>query len=141
MALLDPHKPEHARAMDRLRTEIAVWLTTVTPQGQPQSTPVWFHWDGETLVFFSQPTAPKLVNIASNPRVAMHLVGDPEAEGGLVILEGIAEPDPTAPSLDALEPYLAKYHASIERLDWAPSSMAADYHVAVRVTPTRFRVL
>jgi hypothetical protein len=28
----------------RLKSEPMIWLTTVTPSGQPQSTPVWFLW-------------------------------------------------------------------------------------------------
>jgi Pyridoxamine 5'-phosphate oxidase len=39
--------PEHAAALERLRTDLILWLTTVRPGGQPQSTPVWFHFDGE----------------------------------------------------------------------------------------------
>ncbi len=31
----------------RLREEVIVWLTTVRSDGQPQSVPVWFLWDGE----------------------------------------------------------------------------------------------
>jgi PPOX class probable F420-dependent enzyme len=140
MALLDPDKPAHARALERLGSEIAVWLTTVTADGQPQSTPVWFHWDGETFLFYSQPDVPKLANIAANPRVSLHLVGDPEAEEDVVTLEGLAVPDPTAPPADELDPYVAKYRHLIDRFEWTPSSMAADYRVAVRVTPTRVRV-
>lgn len=31
----------------RLREERIAWLTTVRADGQPQSVPVWFLWDGE----------------------------------------------------------------------------------------------
>jgi PPOX class probable F420-dependent enzyme len=116
MALLDPDKPGHARALERLGSEIAVWLTSVSAQGQPQSTPVWFHWDGETFLFYSQPEATKLANIASNPRVSLHLVGDAEAED-VVTFEGLAALDPSAPSLDHLENYLAKYRELIDRFE------------------------
>jgi PPOX class probable F420-dependent enzyme len=139
MALLDPDKPAHARALERLRIEIAVWLTTVTVEGQPQSTPVWFHWDGETFLFWSQPGTPKLVNMGSNPHVSLHLVGDPEAED-VVTIEGLAVPDPSAPPADGVEAYLAKYRELIDRFGWTVSGYAADYTVAVRVTPTRCRV-
>jgi PPOX class probable F420-dependent enzyme len=139
MALLDPDKPDHARALERLRSEIALWLTTVTEKGQPQSTPIWFHWDGETFLFWSQPATPKLANIVSNPRVSLHLVGDPEAED-VVTVEGVAALDPSSPPPDEVREYIAKYRGLIDRFEWTVSSYAADYHVAVRVTPTRFRV-
>ncbi len=41
MTILDPDKPKHAAADGRLASEPIIWLTTVTPSGQPQSTPVW----------------------------------------------------------------------------------------------------
>jgi Pyridoxamine 5'-phosphate oxidase len=45
--VLDPSKPAHAHAERRLRTEPIVWLTTVRADGRPQSSPVWFLWDGD----------------------------------------------------------------------------------------------
>lgn len=140
MALLDPDKPDHARALERLQAELAVWLTTVTPEGQPQSTPVWFHWDGDTFLAYSQPDVPKLANIAANPRVSLHLVGDAEGED-VVTIEGRAALDPSAPPADAVQDYLAKYRGLIDRFGWSPSGFAADYRVALRITPTRFRVM
>ena len=47
--MLDPSNPAHARADRRLRSEPVAWLTTVRADGQAQSTPVWFLWDGDTL--------------------------------------------------------------------------------------------
>jgi PPOX class probable F420-dependent enzyme len=139
-AALDLEDPKQARAEEKLRREIAVWLTTVSPDGQPQSTPIWFHWDGSTFLFYSQPGRPKLVNIAANAKVSLHLVGDPEGED-VVTVEGVAALEPNAPPVDTLPPYVDKYRSAIEGFGWTPSSMAADYSVAVRVTPTRFRVL
>jgi len=42
MTILDPEKPAHAAAAERLTAEPIAWLTSVAPSGQPQSTPVWF---------------------------------------------------------------------------------------------------
>lgn len=139
-ATLDLEDPKQARAEEKLRHEIALWLTTVSPDGQPQSTPIWFHWDGSTLLFYSQPGRPKLVNISVNAKVSLHLVGDPAGED-IVAIEGVATLDPDAPAVDALPLYVDKYRSSIEGFGWTPASMAADYSVAVRVTPTRFRVI
>ena len=138
-ATLDLTDPKHTRADEKLRHEIALWLTTVSPDGQPQSTPIWFEWDGSTILFYSQPNMPKLRNIAANPKVALHLVGDPDAED-VITIEGVAAVDPGAPPADARPVYLEKYHSAIDGYGWTPASMAADYSIAVRVTPTRFRV-
>lgn len=140
MPYLDLTNPTHARAEEKLRTEIAVWLTTVTPDGQPQSTPVWFRWDGDTFLIYSQPGRPKLRNIAADPRVSLHLVGDMEGED-VITFEGTAAVDPSAPRADRLEGYMEKYAYLVERFGWSTSGMSDDYSVAIRITPTRVRVM
>ena len=73
--MLDPSKPAHARAQQRLRSEQIAWLTTVRADGQAQSSPVWFLWDGQTFLLYSQPGAPKVRNLAANPdRVREYLL-------------------------------------------------------------------
>ena len=47
------------RIKRRLREEQIIWLTTVDGHLAPQPRPVWFHWDGETLLIFSQPHTAK----------------------------------------------------------------------------------
>lgn len=140
MSFLDLDDPKHARADGKLRNEIAVWLTTVNPDGQPQSTPVWFRWDGDTFLIYSQPGRPKLRNIAEDPKVSLHLVGDREGED-IITFEATAELDPSAPRADRLDGYMEKYAYLVERFGWTPAGFAADYSVAVRVTPTRVRVM
>ncbi len=50
------------------------WLTTVRPNGRPETVPVWFYLQrDETFVLFSQPEAVKLRNIDVNPRVSLVL--------------------------------------------------------------------
>jgi PPOX class probable F420-dependent enzyme len=61
------------RANRRLREELIAWLTTVRSDGQPQSVPVWFLWDGERFLIYSQPDRQKLRNIDRDPRVGLHL--------------------------------------------------------------------
>jgi PPOX class probable F420-dependent enzyme len=140
VSVLDLDDPTHAAVDRRLRKEIALWLTTVTADGQPQSTPIWFAWDGETFLFYSQPGRPKLANIAGNPKVSLHVVGDVEGED-VVTFEGVATLDPSAPPSDTVPAFLQKYHRLIARFGWTPAGMAADYSVAVRVRPTRVRVM
>jgi PPOX class probable F420-dependent enzyme len=125
-------------AGERLRTEQILWLTTVRADGQPQTSPVWFVWDGEGLLVFSQPHAQKLRNLAANPRVSAHL----DADGGgveAVNVEGTATIDPRAPSSDRLGAYQAKYREGIRALGWTPAELAWDYSVAIRIVPVRAR--
>src|SRR6266545_238848 len=88
--LFDPEKPQHAVAEERLRTEPVIWLATARPDGQPQTLPVWFLWDGASFTLLSMPTAGKVRNIRANPRVALNLEGN-KLGGDIVTMEGTAE--------------------------------------------------
>ena len=137
--MLDPSKEAHARADRRLRSEQVAWLTTVRADGQAQSTPVWFLWDGSTFLVYSQPDAPKVANLAANPKVSLHL-NDDGAGDDVVTFEGAATVEPDTPRADRVEDYLAKYQAAIAALGYEPGPFARTYSTAIRVRPTRVRV-
>jgi PPOX class probable F420-dependent enzyme len=126
-----------AAADERLRRETVIWLTTVRPDGQPQSSPVWFLWDGRTFLIYSLPTSPKLPNIRSNPKVSLHLN---DIDGSDVVsiecLASIAEDD--APALGVPE-YVEKYREGVADLGWSEQQFAEAYSVPIRITPTRWR--
>ena len=137
--MLDPSRQGHAQAERRLRSEPIAWLTTVRADGQAQASPLWFLWDGETFLLYSQPGAQKVRNLAANPRVALHL--DDDGTGGdVVTFEGTATVEPDTPRADRVDGYLAKYLASIEALGYEPGPFARTYSAAIRVRPTRVRV-
>jgi len=137
--VLDVSRQPHAHADRRLRSEEVVWLTTVRADGQAQSSPVWFLWDGETFLLYSQPDAQKVRNLAANPRVSLHL-SDDGAGGDVVTVEGTATLEPDSPRADRVGGYLAKYQAAIEALGYEPGPFARTYSTAIRVRPTRARV-
>ena len=62
------------RVHGRLHTNLMAWLTTVSPNGRPDTVPVWFlvRDDGHVLLY-SQPGKRKLRNLAGNPHVALGL--------------------------------------------------------------------
>jgi PPOX class probable F420-dependent enzyme len=124
----------------RLREEEIIWLTTVRSDGQPQSVPVWFLWDGETFLIYSQPGRQKLKNIGRNPRVGLHL--NSNARGGDVVRsEGTAEvAEEEVPPATEIDEYVEKYRESIARIGFEPDSFARTYSVALRVRPTRWRL-
>jgi PPOX class probable F420-dependent enzyme len=137
--VLNPSKQGHDRAESRLRSEPIIWLTTVRADGQAQATPVWFLWDGETFLLYSQPDAQKVRNLAANPKVALHL--DDDGSGGdVVTVEGTATVEPDTPRADRVDGYLAKYRAAIDALGYEPGPFARSYSTAIRVRPTRLRV-
>jgi PPOX class probable F420-dependent enzyme len=137
--VLDPSRQGHAQAERRLPSEPIAWLTTVRADGQAQASPVWFLWDGETFLVYSQPDAQKVRNLAANPRVALHL--DDDGTGGdVVTFEGSATVEPDTPRADRVDGYLAKYLAAIEALGREPGPFARTDSTAIRVRPTRVRV-
>ena len=58
-----------------LDEELIGFLTAVSPDGQPQASPVWYLRDGEDIVVYNRPSSPRLVSIAANPKVAFNLRG------------------------------------------------------------------
>ena len=121
----------------RLREDSVGWLTTVRADGQPQSSPVWFIWDGASLWLRSQAQAGKVRNIEANPRVSFHLADDGHG-GNIITIDGAASLEGEPPEL--LEAYLAKYDEAIRTaLQTSPEQLAADYPTTIRITPTRTR--
>ena len=126
------------RVQRRLRDETIGWLTTVGPDGTPQPSPIWFLWDGETILIYSQPNTPKVRNIERNGRVALNLDGDGRG-GDIVILTGEARVDRDAPGAADHTEYLEKYRQGIERIGMTPEQFAGSYSVPIRMTPTKLR--
>ncbi len=127
-----------AAAEKRLRADQIAWLTTVSPSGMPRSSPIWFLWDGETFLIFSQPNKPKVRNVEAHSKVSLHLDGDGRG-GNIVTIEGTARIDRDAPPADAVSAYAEKYAAGIRRLGMDAARFAADYSVAIRISPLRAR--
>lgn len=137
--MLDTTTENGERAERRLRDEEIAWMTTVRADGQPQTVPVWFLWDGEGFLIYSQENRQKLKNIARNPRVGLNLNSD-ETGNDVVRVEGTIEIDENAPSADEVEAYLEKYKESIARIGYDVDGFARDFSVALRVTPGRWQV-
>jgi PPOX class probable F420-dependent enzyme len=128
-----------AALTERLRTENIAWITTVTADGQPQSSPVWFLWDYGEFLVYAQPRSPKVRNIRAHPAVSLHLNSD--AGGGRVAtFEASARIAAEQPPIHLAHAYLAKYREGIAGIGMSPEQMAAEYSTALRIAPTRVRV-
>lgn len=136
--VIDPTTEKGARVDARLREELVAWLVTVADDGTPVPTPVWWWWDGSTILVYSQPNTPKLRHIAASPRVALALRTDENGDA-LAVISGEARVDDGAPRVDELPGYVEKYLASIERLGYSPAEFAASYSIPIRITPTKVR--
>jgi len=129
---------QNARAERRLREDLVVWLTTVRRDGQPQSTPVWFVWDGDhEVLIYSIPNQQKLRNLAANPRISLHF-NDRDGDD-VVALEGEARIDEGASAPNEVEAYTEKYRKPIANLGYDPEGFGEQYSAAIRVRITRAR--
>ncbi|MFC5185730.1 TIGR03667 family PPOX class F420-dependent oxidoreductase [Actinomadura harenae] len=136
---LTAHLPAEARerAENRLRTNPIAWLTTVRPDGQPVSVPVWFLFrDDETILIYSEPGKGKLRNIAKNPKISLAL-DETERGRNVVRLEGTAETPAGHASADGVAGYRTKYADLIETVFGSPERFASKFSEAIVVTPRR----
>jgi PPOX class probable F420-dependent enzyme len=136
--MLDLNTPNGQRADRRLREEPVIWLTTINAAGQPQTSPVWFLWDGQSILVYSRPNQ-KVRNVTRHPRVALNLNHNGHG-GDIVSIEGTAMLDRAAPPAHRLPAYVEKYAEGIRRIGMEPAGFAAAYSQVIRVTPLRIRV-
>jgi PPOX class probable F420-dependent enzyme len=139
VTMLNLDNPKHVAADERLRQETIIWLTTVDAAGQPQTSPVWFLWDGSEFLIYGSADGKKTGNIVANPHVGLNLDGDGQG-GGVVVIEGTARIDKEGALADAVAGYMAKYGPRIESYGWTIEGMARDYPYVIKVTPTRARI-
>jgi PPOX class probable F420-dependent enzyme len=135
--MLDLQNERDAHINRRLLSEEIIWLSTVRPDGRPHLVPVWYLWDGDTILIFSQPGAQKMRNLAHSRRVVLALNTADEGED-VVIVEGEAEMLPNGTVDSMLPAYVEKYAQLMKRIGTSPETMAASYTQAIRVTPERF---
>ncbi len=126
---------------ERIGATHLIWLTTVTPEGRPKPSLVWFWWDGDSFLIYSRPAMVKLSNIAANPAVALNLDAMGRGTEEVTIIDGVAAVDPSARPAAEHPEYLAKYRRLIEdELETSVEQFSASYSVPIRVTPTSTRV-
>lgn len=136
---LDPTTKLGTRTLDQLANDPVGWLTTVNPDGQPQSSPVWFVWrDGEILIY-SHKRAPRNGNIEDRPLVAFNLNTDPSGEE-VATMEGMARIDLRIRPAVADPDYQAKYGQRIAGHGWLPEWHSGEYPVPIVVHPVRWRL-
>lgn len=65
---------------ERLREEHLAWLIAVDARGVAQPNPVWFLWQGDSVLIYNGATAKRLTHIRRQPLVTLHL--DTYGRGG-----------------------------------------------------------
>jgi len=135
--LLDPSTAAGKSAERRLKKEIVIWLATSGAEGRPHAVPVWFLWDGDSFLVYSVP-GQKVNDIEANPKVEMHLNTGPEGED-VVRIDGEAKRLRRHPLAYKVPDYIRKYAALVKSYGWTGEGFSNQYHIALRIRPTKFR--
>jgi PPOX class probable F420-dependent enzyme len=131
--MLDITRPWEAHIDQRLRADPIIWLASTRPDGRPHVVPVWFLYDGTTILMFSLPATQKVRNLRQNPAVMLAL--DSARHGNeIIMLEGRASllDDPT---VQATLPAFADKYAALRQS--TPVAWAARFSQAIRIDPLR----
>jgi PPOX class probable F420-dependent enzyme len=131
--MLDFHTQFGRHVNRRLRDEKIIWLTTVDSEHTSQPRPVWFQWDRETVLIFSQQHKAKLRHISQNPRVSLNFNTDQDG-GDVAVLIGEAKIVDAPPDLSRVKTYLRKYREDIKGLGMSIEEFSHSYSVPILVT-------
>jgi PPOX class probable F420-dependent enzyme len=117
---------------DLLETRALAHIATIGPKGEPQSTPVWFGWDGKHVLFSVTKTAQKYRNLQREPRVAFSIV-DPQNLYRYIEIRGHA----ARIDEDADRQFVNSLAKKYLDQDVYPWHNTGDEHVIVVVKPER----
>jgi PPOX class probable F420-dependent enzyme len=82
-------KPPESHA-DLLDKPTFAHLATVRPDGSPQSSVMWFAWDGDRIRMTHTKRRQKFRNLADEPRVALS-IADPDDQYRFLEVRGVVE--------------------------------------------------
>jgi PPOX class probable F420-dependent enzyme len=127
-----------AHVREHLAEDVVGWLTTVAPDGRPQTAVISFLWDGEGILFYSRPDTPKIRNMTTRPDVSFHLNCDPYGDH-IVVLEGLAGRAPHEARSDIHRAYRRKYREPLRHWGMDEAATAEEFSVPIRIIPERIR--
>jgi PPOX class probable F420-dependent enzyme len=116
--------------LDLLERPLFAHLATLRPDGSPQSSVMWFAWDGHRARFSHTSTRQKYRNLVRDGRVSFH-IQDPDNPYRTLEVRGRVEsmdPDPDAAFYQSLQ---QRYGLEVPVFD-------ADVRVVIVVAPTGF---
>lgn len=133
--MIDTSSEFGARADRLLREENVIWLTTVGRDGTPRPALVWFLYDGDRILVYSDHRARRVDHLADRPRVALNVNSDAWGDS-MVVLTGTARIARELPSAADNPAYLAKYRERIEiEKAWdGVAGFVAVYSVPLEIT-------
>ena len=132
LAIPDSHR-------DLLEKPVYAVLTTVMPDGQPQSTVVWVDYDGEQVRYNTARGRQKDRNVARNPKVTVLLM-DPENPYRWLEIRGRVDEGTEEGAVDHIESLSWKYKGMKYYGGYTSRNPADETRVTYNITPTRITV-
>lgn len=130
---------EHGKKVRQLLdTEVSVWLITVSASGEPQPNPVWFVWEKDSFLIWSESDSKRISNIKANPKVAIAFSGDHELHE-VTVFKGTAELDESGPPLIDHPGYTEKYKNKWEHVGMTEEGASKLFSTRIRMRPSRLR--
>lgn len=111
-------------------------LATVRADGRPHVAPIWFHPDGDDLLFTTWHDSVKGRNLARDPRAAVS-VDDPVFPFAFVVLEGRCTVSEDPDALSRWAHRIAARYVPADRAAEFGARNAVPGELLVRLTPTR----
>ena len=105
-------------------------LATVRPDGAPQSSVMWFGWDGSRIRMTHTRTRQKFANLAAEPRVALS-IADPADGYRFLEVRGTVEKIDDDPGGEFYRSLQQRYGLDFPILD-------ADVRVIITIRPERY---
>ena len=120
-----------AKLKDILDSTALAHVATVTPGGNPRTSPMWFEWDGRQVLLSHTKARAKYRDVQANPRIALS-IADPENPYRYLEIRGRVEieDDPEKTLIHRL----AKKYRGVDRYRW---DGPGDERVIFRVIPER----
>ena len=103
--MIDPTSTFGQVVKQHLASEYVIWLTTMDSRLAPQPRPVWFIWEEDSFLIFSQAKAHKVAHIKKNPKVALHFNTDETGDKHVIVFAGEALIDPNCPPAHEVPEY------------------------------------
>jgi PPOX class probable F420-dependent enzyme len=118
--------------LDLLESTALAHVATLGANGEPQSSPVWFGWDGEFVRFSQYVGRQKLKNVQQRPQVALSIV-DPADPYRYLELRG----DVVAIDDDIDHEFINSMAQKYLNVPVNPYGSPEQHRVIIKIRPTR----
>ena len=113
-------------------------LATVRADGRPHVVPIWYHLDGDTIVFNTGNTSVKAANMRRDPRV-MLCIDDDRPPFAFILIEGTATLSDDLETVKHWATRIGERYMGEDLAEAYGKRNGVEGELLVRVTPTKVR--